>query len=154
MYKRQAYSGDTSNQADCFDDDFKAVEILQAPEFISGNESKPTTNVNPDSYLRYIDPYAINTVPYGEKPVDAVIPSGRTCRYTFYDETNGDSLTVANSLLSINATTGVITVGRPMTASEIATPPSFKIKAYDSVHNQLYDLATLTICLLYTSRCV
>ncbi|MBQ6158212.1 MAG: cadherin repeat domain-containing protein [Thermoguttaceae bacterium] len=48
-------------------------------------------------------------------------------------------------LLSINAFSGTITVLRPMTDTERASAQVFTIKAYDSIYNDLYDLATLTI---------
>ena len=143
----QAYSGSNLNQIDYDDTDAEAVEILQAPEFVSGNEIFPLGDVNTDGYVKYFDPKSPQLSLLGGAPIAAANPSGRLCRYAFYDAENGNSLTSSeeNPLLSINAFSGTITVLRTMTDTEKASAQVFTIKVYDSVYNDLYDLATLTI---------
>ena len=142
----QAFSRSTSNQVDCDSDD-DVVSILQAPEFVSGNDPNPPLAVNADSYSRYINPSLDNNSLFGGQETKAVAPGNRSVRYSFYDETLGNSLNSFESdpLLTIDATTGEITKLRPMTEAEAASTLTFTIKARDSQYCQLYDLATLTL---------
>ena len=48
----QAYSGSSLNQVDYDDTDVEAVEILQAPEFISAADTTPLEDVNTDGYVK------------------------------------------------------------------------------------------------------
>ena len=108
---------------------------------------EPLGDVNTDGYVRYFDPKSPQLSLLGGSPIAAAIPSGRLCRYAFYDAENGNSMTSSEEdpLLSINAFSGAITVLRPMTDTERASAQVFTVKAYDSIYNDLYDLATLTI---------
>ncbi len=142
----QAFSRSTANQVEHTSED-ESVVVLQAPEFLSGDDPSVPLVINADSYSRFVNPSAENNSLFGGRETVAVVPDGRSVRYFFYDETLGNSghSFETDPLLAIDEETGVIVKLRPMTESEAESPLTFTIKACDSEYNQLYDLASLTL---------
>ena len=144
-----AWAGNASHTFSC-SNDVAEITIIQAPEFISGNDSSPPTNVNHDTYSLYVDPRRIHGdygLLFSDFPVaTAIPPSNRYRDYAFYDPTTGNSpvSSLTNPLLGINGI-GEIFVLRKMTEAEILNPPTFVIKVYDSNYTQSYDLATIVV---------
>ena len=119
------------------------VNIIQAPEFVSEVDG-PFTGprpVNADSYHRIISAVAKSgTDTYGDLPIAAVAPNGRTFNYSIHSGND-------EGLFQIDATTGDITA-----ATDFVNPQQstyyLQIKAFDTAEARLYDLATVSIVLL------
>ena len=138
----QAYSGSSLNQVDYDDTDVEAVEILQAPEFISGNDDLPISVVNSDSYSFQIDKtIAENFITMGYTrmavgAVMAIMPSGNP-EYLLEDQ---------SGLFCIDKNSGEIFLGEEIPVNTPATNVYLlTVKSYNPSNSNSYDVATVVV---------
>ena len=141
----QAYSGSTQNQVNYDDLDVEPIEILQAPEFISGNDSSPLTDINTDYYIFSINENTardFRTRGYKQMIVGTVtanIPSGHV-EYSLEDHSD---------LFVINKMNGQLSLIRDVTDNDTSLTNwlELSVKAYNPEKPDTYDIAEVSIFL-------